>query len=89
MWIFVRKVRLPIHGGICPSRSSDSRSSAVTRDACLLLQVTPDQLQNCSESFFHEARSLAEVVRWSLRQRRAWRSVLESFWGAIESNEDA
>lgn len=70
-------------------RSSDSRSSATTRDACLLLQVTPNQPQNCSESVFHEARSPAELVRWSLRHRRAWRSALESFWCAVAPNEDA
>lgn len=89
MWILLRKVRLPTQGGICPLRSSDSRSSATTRDACLLLQVTPNQPQNCSESFFQEARSPAELVRWSLRQWRAWRSVLESFWSAVAPNEDA
>jgi hypothetical protein len=59
---------------------SDSRSSATTRDECRLLHVTPDQLQNCMESFFHDGRSPvgSETARWCLRQSSASMSSLGS-----------
>lgn len=81
----MRKVRFAMQGGIWPLRWSDSRSSATTRDVCLLLQVTPDQVQNCwsESSTFHEAGSPAEVLRWILRQQRVWKSVLASLWRAL------
>lgn len=69
-----------MQGGIWPWRSSDSRSSATTRDECLLLHVTPDQLHNCVESFlFHEGRvpvASDEAERWCLRQSSASMSSL-------------
>lgn len=68
-----------MQGGIWPWRSSDSRSSATTRDECLLLHVTPDQLQNCVESFFHEGSvpvGSDEAERWCLRQSSASMSSL-------------
>jgi hypothetical protein len=64
-----------MQGGIWPWRSSDSRSSATTRDECLLLHVTPDQLHNCVESFFFHEGSVPvgsdEAERWCLRQSSA------------------
>ena len=77
-WIALRKVRLPTHGGIWPLRFAESKSSMVTRDVCLFPQVTPGQLQYCTdESLPHEAMApaVSELERWSLRQSRAWRSV--------------
>lgn len=78
-----------MQGGIWPLRSNDSRSSATTRDACVLLQVTPDQLQKWWELFFHEPRRPAGLERWSFKQRRGWKSVLDSLGRAVSPNEVA
>jgi len=44
----------------------------------VLLQVTPGQRQKLRESFcFHEPRRPAGFERWSFRQRRASKSVLD------------
>ncbi|XBI01576.1 hypothetical protein VPH35_130322 [Triticum aestivum] len=77
-----------MQGGIWPFRPSDSRSSAVTRDACFLPQVTPGQLQYW-RVLFHEARALVLLERWFLRQRSAWKSLLDSSPSMVPSNEEA
>jgi hypothetical protein len=76
-WIALRKVRLPTHWRYLAGEGlAKSESRMVTRDVCLLPQVTPGQLQYCTdELFFHEAMAPAVLERWSLRQSRAWRSV--------------
>lgn len=67
-----------MQGGIWPLRPYDSRSSATTRVVFVLLQVTPGQRQKLRESFcFHEPRRLVAFERWSLMQRRVWKSVLD------------
>jgi hypothetical protein len=44
----------------------------------VLLQVTPGQRQKLRESFcFHEPRRPAGFERWSFRQRRVSKSVLD------------
>ena len=57
---------------------------------CLLLQVTPGQLQYCAESFLHEAMAPVVPERWSFRQSSAWRSVSDVLRsGAVGAEEDA
>ena len=67
-----------MQGGIWPLRPDDSRSSATTRGVLVLLQVTPGQRQKLRESFcFHEPRRPAGFEKWSFRQRRVSKSVLD------------
>ena len=64
-------------------------SNATTRDECLLLHVTPDQLQHwMEESFFHDGRSSALRSRWCLRHWMPSKSVVDSLWRYVfASNE--
>ncbi|WVZ96407.1 hypothetical protein U9M48_042047, partial [Paspalum notatum var. saurae] len=60
-----------IQGGIWAWRLSDSRSSATTRDECLLLHVTPDQLQYWTESFLHDGR-IRSTAGWARMEENTY-----------------
>ena len=87
MWILARKLSSATQGNMLPPMFSDSRSSAMTRDACCLLHVTPCHSQNKRESSLQEANTPDGSWSWDLRQRRARRSVLDSLLVAADAGK--
>lgn len=61
-----------MQGNIWPTIFTDSRFSAMTRDALCVLHVTPRQSQCVEDDIFrHEANAPEGSWSWDLRQRRA------------------
>ena len=69
-----------MQGGIFPVMFSSARSSETTRAALLLLNDTPRQSQNESESSLHESKAPAGLDSWDFRHKRACRSVSDELW---------
>jgi hypothetical protein len=68
-----------MQGNIWPEMFNDSRSNAMTRDACRALHVTPYHSQNLRDVLFlHEAKAPDGSESWDRRQRRACSS--DSLW---------